>query len=578
MRRLIGFLWPHWRLVGALVGLNLLIAALLVIAPIVIKQVVDDVIGRGDVSALAGFLTIIGVVALVRAAALLGYQIGRERLGQSVITDIRTALYRKLLWLQYAFYDRERTGSLMSRMIGDVESTRIFLGGILIDSVNQITTIVLLLAAFTQQDLLLAMIAIVPTAVYGVLLYAMFKERRAIHTQIHAQNAVVNATLQDSISGIKVVKAFAQEPQEFGKFDRDIRVLRDLNVRANFVWNTRNPWVSGIARVMQLAIIGVGGLRVMSGDITLGTLVAGLGFAGLLVAPVQQLGQQLTALGQTAGAALRIFETLDEPVTIKSPAHPRAPGALRGDVAYRGVSFRYPGVTARALADIDVSVPAGSSLALVGATGSGKSTLALLVGRYYDPTSGVLEIDGVDARQYDLDALRAQIGTVSQEPLLFSATIAENIAFGNPAATREAIVRAARLAQAHEFIAQLPDGYDSAIGERGVGLSGGQKQRLAIARAILIDPRILILDDSMSAVDAETERLLQAAFREVMRGRTTILIAHRLSTVEHADHIVVLREGRIVEQGTHAQLLASSGYYRDVLELQRMASREGVSA
>ncbi len=267
---------------------------------------------------------------------------------------------------------------------------------------------------------------------------------------------------------------------------------------------------------------------------------------------------------------------LDEPVRIKSPDKPAPVGEIQGDIRFEDVGFKYPTSKAHTLRNISLHVPAGTSLAVVGATGAGKSTLVHLIGRFYDPTSGSVLVDDVDVRTIDLDSLRRQIGIVAQDNLLFSATIAENIAFGRPDATREEVERAAQLAQAHDFISQMPDGYDTLIGERGVGLSGGQRQRVAIARAILLDPKILILDDSMSAVDAETERLLQAAIGEVMRGRTTILIAHRLSTVQKADRIVVLDGGEIVEQGTDAELTRSGGYYQRVLELQRMTAAESM--
>jgi ABC-type multidrug transport system fused ATPase/permease subunit len=355
-------------------------------------------------------------------------------------------------------------------------------------------------------------------------------------------------------------------------------------------WNKRWAVIGSIGRFMQIALIGVGGLRVMDGMMTLGTLVAVISLSMLLLGAINSLGTQLNAFSQTATAAVRIFELLDEPVTIKSPAtnaginegreieqssDPAAlrgsPRVLSGEVAFEDVSFAYPTSNAKALHDVTLRVPAGGSLAIVGETGSGKSTLVHLIGRFYDVTSGRVLVDGRDVRTYDLAELRSHIGTVAQDTLLFSASIGENISCGRPDATQEDIERAARLAQAHDFIAKLEDGYNTVVGERGIGLSGGQRQRIAIARAILLDPKILIMDDSMSALDAHTEKLLQAAIREVMKGRTTILIAHRLSTVEKADHIVVLRDGRVIEQGNHAALLSQSGYYRKVLELQRMS-------
>ncbi|MCS7061861.1 MAG: ABC transporter ATP-binding protein, partial [Anaerolineae bacterium] len=459
----------------------------------------------------------------------------------------------------------------------DVESTRIFLAFILIDSISHVTTVIVMLAALVRLDLLLAAVAVLPTVASGVGLYVLYQRWHRINRRIHEQNAVVSAVLQDSLAGIKVVKSFAQEQQEEDKYLNAVQTLQKLHIEANDGWYTRYPFIGAIPRLMQLALIVIGGIQVVNGNISLGTLVASISFTGLLLGAVNALGTQLTTLGQTATAAVRIFELLDEPVKIKTSDRPVRLGEIKGDIRFEHVSFKYATAKAHTLKNINLHVPAGTSLALVGATGAGKSTLVHLIGRFYDPTSGRVLIDGQDVRSVDLDELRSQIGIVAQDNLLFSATIAENIAFGRPDAPREAIERAARLAQAHEFISKLPDGYDTLIGERGVGLSGGQRQRIAIARAILLDPKILILDDSMSAVDAETERLLQSAIAEVMRGRTTILIAHRLSTVQQADRIVVLHEGEIVEQGTVPELMRSGGYYRRVLELQRMTTTADVA-
>ncbi|MGQ9903396.1 MAG: ABC transporter ATP-binding protein [Anaerolineae bacterium] len=576
MKRLIGFLKPHRRLVIWLAFLTLSLAALLTIGPIVTGAIVDNVIATRQFDLLPPYLALLLGVAIVRALFQFFYSRDRERLGQHVVTDIRTALYRKLLALQYSFYDNEQTGRLMSRITSDVESTRIFLAFILIDSINHVTTVIVMLAALVRLNLLLALIAIIPTIVSGVTLYMLYQRWHRINRRIHEQNAVVSGVLQDSLAGIKVVKSFAQEQQEEDKYLNSVQALQKLHIEANDGWYTRYPFIGAIPRLMQLALIVVGGIQVVEGVISLGMLVASISFTGLMLAAVNALGTQLTTLGQTATAAVRIFEMLDEPVKIRTPDTPVRLGEIKGDIRFENVNFKYATAKANTLKNINLHVPAGTSLAVVGATGAGKTTLAHLIGRFYDPTSGRVLVDNCDVRSVDLDELRRQIGIVAQDSLLFSATIAENIAFGRPDATREQIERAARLAQAHEFISRLPEGYDTSIGERGVGLSGGQRQRIAIARAILLDPRILILDDSMSAVDAETERLLQAAIGEVMRGRTTILIAHRLSTVQQADRIVVLREGEIVEQGTDAELTRSGGYYQRVLELQRMTSSESM--
>lgn len=576
MGRLLGFLVPHKKLLIALIIVNLVLSAMLTVAPLVIKAIVDDVIGQQQLHLLLPYLALLLAVAAGRAVTTYFYTYGQNRLGQLVMTDVRLALYRRLLALPYGFYDRERTGRLISRVGSDVESTRIFLSQIMIESMSHLMTITLATMVMLQQDHVLALISLGPMVISGLGMFFAHRKLRPYQAISQENMARLSANLQDSLAGIKVVKAFAQEAQEQAKFDTVALQVRDGNLQVQDTWSKRWAVIGSLGRFMQLALIGVGGLRVMNDEMTLGTLIAVISLSMLLLGAVNALGTQLNAFSQTSTAAVRIFELLDEPVTIQSPA-PRAsapegpPTVTRGDVDFDDVSFAYPTSNARALHEVTLHVPAGGSLAIVGETGSGKSTLVHLMGRFYDVTSGCVRVDGRDVRDYDLAELRRHIGMVAQDTLLFSASIAENIAFGRPDASQAEIERAARLAQAHEFIVKLPGGYNTVVGERGTGLSGGQRQRVAIARAILLDPKILILDDSMSAVDAQTEKLLQAAIQEVMQGRTTILIAHRLSTVEKADHIIVLKNGRIIEQGPHAALLRHSGYYRHVLELQQMS-------
>lgn len=579
MLRLFGFLKPHKGLLIALIIVNVLLSGMLTIAPLVTKAIVDDVIDGQRLDLLLPYLGFLLAVTAVRAATTYFYSYGQNKMGQLVMSDVRGALYRKLLALPYNFYDREQTGRLMSRVSSDVESTRIFLSQILIESMSHMLTIILSFIAFLQQDVQLALFAIIPVLMSGVGMFWAHRAMREPWTKQHDLLAKLSATLQDSLSGIKVVKAFAQEAQEMGKF-----LGVDKDVRAGFLtigdmWIKRWIIIGSLPRFMQLGLILFGGYRVMDGQISIGTLVAILSLSMLLLGAVNGLGTQFNAFSQTATAAVRIFELLDEAVTIASPPQSKTASEKidwKGEVEYRGVNFIYPTSKAKTLTDINLRIPSGSSLAVVGATGSGKSTLIHLIGRFYDPSSGQVLVDGRDVRTLNLTELRRQIGMVAQDTLLFSATIAENIAFGRPEASQEQIERAAKLAQAHDFIVNMPEGYKTKIGERGTGLSGGQRQRVAIARAILLDPKILILDDSMSAVDAETEKLLQSAIRSVMQGRTTILIAHRMSTVQQADRIIVLRDGEIVEQGTHEQLATGSGYYQTVLEMQRMSADEGL--
>ncbi len=578
MQRLLAFLRPHRKLVIELIIANLLVSGLLTIAPLVTKAIVDDVIGQRQFDLLPRYLILLLGVALVRAVATFFYSYGQNALGQKVMTDVRYALYRKLLALPYTFYDSQQTGRLMSRVSSDVESTRIFLSSVLVESVNHLTTIVLATFVMLQQEVRLTVIIVLPLVASGLGLFLTHRALREPWSKQHERFARMSGVLQDSLSGIKVVKAFAQETQEARKFDDTSMAVRIGNLQIQDIWNVRWAIIASIGRFMQLILIGLGGTWVMQGSMTMGTLVAAIALSMLLLGAVNALGTQLNSFSQTATASVRIFELLDEPITIRSPQLEKPNRSIiKGDIEFRDVTFSYAGSKGKALQGLNLRVEAGTSLAIVGATGSGKTTLVNLISRFYDPNSGQVLVDSCDVRQYDLSELRHQIGYVAQDNLLFSASIAENIAFGRPGASQEEIEEAAKRAQAHEFICKLPEGYKTKIGERGIGLSGGQRQRVAIARAFLLDPRVLILDDSMSAVDAETEKLLQTAVREVMLGRTSILIAHRMSTVEQADQIIVLENGQLVESGQHTDLTRNKGYYQRVLELQRM-SAEVISA
>ena len=578
MQRLLAFLRPHRKLVIELIIANLLVSGLLTIAPLVTKAIVDDVIGQRQFDLLPRYLILLLGVALVRAVATFFYSYGQNALGQKVMTDVRYALYRKLLALPYTFYDSQQTGRLMSRVSSDVESTRIFLSSVLVESVNHLTTIVLATFVMLQQEVRLTVIIVLPLVASGLGLFLTHRALREPWSKQHERFARMSGVLQDSLSGIKVVKAFAQETQEARKFDDTSMAVRIGNLQIQDIWNVRWAIIASIGRFMQLILIGLGGTWVMQGSMTMGTLVAAIALSMLLLGAVNALGTQLNSFSQTATASVRIFELLDEPITIRSPQLEKPNRSIiKGDIEFRDVTFSYAGSKGKALQGLNLRVEAGTSLAIVGATGSGKTTLVNLISRFYDPNSGQVLVDSCDVRQYDLSELRHQIGYVAQDNLLFSASIAENIAFGRPGASQEEIEEAAKRAQAHEFICKLPEGYKTKIGERGIGLSGGQRQRVVIARAFLLDPRVLILDDSMSAVDAETEKLLQTAVREVMLGRTSILIAHRMSTVEQADQIIVLENGQLVESGQHTDLTRNKGYYQRVLELQRM-SAEVISA
>ena len=582
MLRLLRFLIPHRNIVASLILLNILLSAVLTVAPLVIKTIVDEVIGRQQQQLLVPYLGLLLMVTTVRTTTVYFYSLRQNMLGQLVMTDVRTALYKKLLALPYSFYDREQTGRLMSRVSSDVESTRIFLSQILAESMSHTLTISFASIALSSQDRLLFAIAVFPILGSGFAMYLLHRKLTQPWLLQHEQMAAMSSVLQDSLSGIKVIKAFAHEAQTQTTFETAHMTLRKGNLLIQDTWNLRWSVIGSVPRFMQLGLFLVGGYRVMAGDISLGTLVAVISLSLLLLGAMNSLGSQLNGISQTATAATRIFELLDEPA-VHNPPSPIMEAfnsnstksgsehwSCTGDIEYQQINFSYASAKHNALTNINIKISAGSSLAVVGATGSGKTTLLQLLGRFYDPTGGQVLVDGHDLRILDLRQLRQQIGIVSQDTLLFSATVAENIAFGRPEATQQAIEHAAIIAQAHDFIVQMAAGYQTRIGERGVGLSGGQRQRLAIARAILLNPKILLLDDSMSAVDSETEVMLQTAIKQAMVGRTTLLVAHRLSTSQTADKIIVMREGRIVEEGIHATLAKSNGYYQHVLSMQQM--------
>lgn len=582
MVRLLRFLIPHREFVASLIFLNVLLSAVLTVAPLVIKTIVDEVIGRQRQQLLVPYLGLLLLVTTVRTITVYFYSYRQNKLGQLVMTDVRTALYKKLLALPYSFYDKEQTGRLMSRVSSDVESTRIFLSQILVESMSHTLTISFASIALLFQDQFLFAIAVLPILASGFAMYRLHLKLTRPWLLQHEQMAAMSSVLQDSLSGIKVVKAFAHETQTQETFESAHITVRKGNLIIQDTWNLRWFVIGSVPRFMQLGLFLLGGYRVMAGEISLGTLVAVVSLSLLLLGAMNSLGSQLNGFSQTATAATRIFELLDEPAVLNTPGHITFANhkdasnpysqhwKCAGNIEYQDVHFSYPASKTNALTGINLRITAGSSLAVVGATGSGKTTLLQLLGRFYDPYGGKVLVDGHDVRMLDPTQLRQQIGIVSQDTLLFSASIAENISFGRPGASQKDIEQAATIAQAHEFIDLMAEGYQTRIGERGVGLSGGQRQRIAIARAILLNPKILVLDDSMSAVDSETEVLLQTAINQAMVGRTTLLVAHRLSTSQKADNIIVLREGRIIEEGTHSRLAVNGGYYQHVLSLQQM--------
>ena len=489
---------------------------------------------------------------------------GRVSLGIEV--DLRNLVYRHLQELELGFFDGQQTGQLMSRATVDLQSVRFFLGYGLIFITQSALTILLAAAAMFALQPGLAALSLAPVP-FVVLVAARYGHRsRPALQEVQQRIAELTADVEENVSGVRVVKAFAAEPRQLARFERSAARVFDQSMTATRQRAFYNPFIGFLPSVGLAVILLVGGRQVIAGTLSLGDFTAFYAYLLMLINPMRQLGIALGLAQRATASGARLFEVLDRVPRVVAPAGapPLPPG--RGHVELDGVSFGYAHSPAPALHDIDLDVAAGTTVALVGATGAGKTTLVQLLPRLYDVTSGAVRIDGADVREVDLASLRGAISVVTDDPFLFSATVHENIAYGRPEATRAEVEAAAERAQAAGFIAELPQGYDTRIGERGLTLSGGQRQRVAIARALLADPRILILDDATSSVDASTEQAIKEALQEVMAGRTTFVIAHRLSTIALADDIVVLEDGRIAARGTHAQLLHRSPLYAEIAE------------
>ena len=561
--RLLGFLRPYRAgVIGSLVLAAFAMAGTVAL-PALVGRAIDEVVAgnRPSLTTLAWAMLGVGVLRLAFSVAR-RLVAGRVSLG--VELDLRDRMYGHLQSLELGFFDGQQTGQLMSRATVDLQSVRFFLGYGLIFITQSALTILLAAAAMLYVQPLLGALALLPVP-FVVLIAARYNRRsRPALQAVQQRIAELTADAEENVSGVRVVKAFAREERQIDRFRGTVGRVFDEAIRANRLRAFYNPLIGFLPQLGLAVILLVGGRQVISGRLGLGDFTAFYAYVLMLIGPMRQLGIALGMSQRATASGVRIFELLDRepklPVAAGAPPLPEGSGR----VEFRDVTFTYAGAAEPTLHDVDLTVEAGSTVALVGATGSGKSTLIQLVPRLYDVTAGRVLVDGADVRDVDPVALRRQIALVTDDPFLFSATVHENIAYARPDAPREEVEAAARRAQAAGFIAELPDGYDTKVGERGLTLSGGQRQRIAIARALLADPRILILDDATSSVDASTEQEIKAALREVMAGRTTFVIAHRLSTIALADEIVVLDSGRIVAHGAHDALVRESPLYAEI--------------
>ena len=563
--RLLRFLRPYRRGVAWSFVLASGAMGATVLIPFLVGEAINSIRGhhRHELTIWAVAIVAAGIGRLVLSVAR-RLVAGRVSLGVEV--DLRNGLYGQLQRLELSFFDRQQTGQLMSRATVDLQSVRWFLGYGLIFIAQSLLSIMLAAAAMFLLEPELAALSLAPVPFVVLIANRYGKHSRPALQEAQQRIAELTAEVEENISGVRVVKAFAQEQRQLDRFRHSVGRVFDQQLYATRIQARYTPMISFLPNLGLAVILLVGGREVIHGSLSIGAFTAFYAYLLMLISPMRTLGYMLSAAQRATASGARIFQVLDrEPeMTVPEGAPPLPDG--HGHVSFAGATLTFAGATRPALHDVNLEIEAGRTIALVGAMGSGKTALVSLLPRLYDVTAGSVRIDGADVREVDLASLRQQIAVVTDDPFLFSASVHENIAYGRPAASREEVEAAARAAQADPFIQALPNGYDTLIGERGLTLSGGQRQRIAIARAIVTDPRILILDDATSSVDASTEQEIKLALRAVMAGRTTFIVAHRLSTIALADEIVVLEDGTVAARGSHDQLLDESELYREIVE------------
>ena len=567
LKRLLHHLRPYWRTLAVTTFLVFLNTAIGLLPPLFQRSIIDDVIGKRQLQLI---LPLVGGLVLVYALGGLtefGDQFLRHTIGERFLYDLRVRLYDHLQRLSLSFFERTSTGELMSRVSNDVNALEQFIThGTILTAVAFVrlfgATIVLLTLEWR-----LALLSLLPVPLIALGLRWFNRRARPIYRRVRDRLGDINARLQDDLAGIRVIQAFGQEAVELERFRSVSATYMGERIASIKAWSSFFPALGFLSNLGGVLVLGAGAYMVAQGEVTLGTLVAFLSYIVSFYEPIRRLTDIDNIMQQAAAAGDRIFELLDEAPDIQDAAQAVALQNVRGEVQFEGVRFTY-GDGEEVLHDVDFHVQPGEVVALVGPSGAGKTSIANLLCCFYDPTHGRVLLDGNDLRDVQIDSLRRHVAVVLQDTFLFNGSIRRNLLYGKPDATEAELFAAAEAAYAHEFILLLPEGYDTEIGERGVKLSGGQRQRLALARAILADPRVLILDEATSSVDAEAEYLIQQALEEVLKGRTALVIAHRLSTIRNADKIIALENGRIREVGNHNELLARNGLYSQLYQRQ----------
>jgi len=578
VRRLLRHAWDTPPLaIGAVLSIFLSIGFSL-LQPLLIRSLINNGIAAGQHRRLIEVSIAIMIVAVLSAVTTYFRSVTTQWIGEKVSYDLRNRLFRHLEALSFTFYDASQTGQLLSRLTEDIRNIRRFYSPafrVLLQTSVLVLGSAIIMFTLDWRLALLAL-AIVPVLLCVTLVFGARVRPRYLRAQQQYGQAM--NVLQENLAGMRLVRAFGRENFESAKFAAAGMTYYQRQMDAaklSVLANANMPMITGVGTAV---VIGVGGLEAIHGQIQVGTLLAFYLYLTQLTDPIRQIGSIVNNVALALASTERVYDVLERRPRIVTPPDAYRPAQVRGHVIFDEVRFAYLRESRDVLRGISINAPPGSVVALIGATGSGKSSIIQLLARFYDVGSGSVRVDGIDVRQWDLPTLRANVGFVLQETFLFSDSIHENIAYGRPDATRADVIAAAQAAQAHNFIARLPEGYDTLLGERGVNLSGGQKQRLAIARALLLNPRILVLDDATSSVDMETEYEIQQALRILMDRRTTFIIAQRLSSVRTADQICVLHDGEIVERGTHAQLLALGGRYRQIYDVQTQSSGVAVAS
>lgn len=529
------------------------------VGPYLTKIVIDDIIADKQYHLLIYVLVAILSLSAFRGTLVYIRNYFFEDISQKFVFEMRKDLYSHLHKLSFKFYDEHRIGEIMSRLTGDIEGVRNFLAG---GAVSLLDNLVFFLASITMLfvlDYRLALAVLSISPVIGFVAFKFDKAIRPLFAEIREQNAVLNTRTQENIAGIRVVKSFAKEQTEKNLFEIENTKQLEKNIAATLTWSNFFPLMDFVSNLTPALLLITGGLLVVEGRMTIGTLIASTGYIWMITGPMRMLGFLINMLEQAITSAEKLFYYMDLGPSIKDSEDAVFPAPVIGHVKFENVSLNYG--DKNVLSNITIDLPPGKKFAIMGATGSGKTSVANLIGRFYDCNEGKITFDGIDIKKLKLNMLRDKLSYVTQETFLFSETVANNISFAQPEASREDIVKAAKTAQAHSFILDMIDGYETIVGERGIGLSGGEKQRIAIARAILKKPSILILDDATSSVDMETELKLQNSLNTLMKNQTILIIAHRISSVKDADEIIVLDAGKIQERGTHESLLAKKGLY-----------------